>query len=142
VAVLYHYGAFTDHDVTPGVATALMGYGAGLIGLVAIKVLAPRLLRRARTSARPVRIAVVVLVVTQLLNIAFVPLLQHAGLALSIGVGALINAAWLLAGLHRRGSWRPQPGWGVFLLAGGGSQRLARRVPDVGGRSICLDSHA
>ena len=25
-------------------------------------------------------------------------------------------AAWLLAGLHRRGSWRPQPGWGVFLL--------------------------
>ena len=92
-----------------------MGYGAGLVGLVAIKVLAPGYYA-AQDIRTPVRIAVVVLVVTQLLNIAFVPLLQHAGLALSIGVGALINAAWLLAGLHRRGSWRPQPGWGVFLL--------------------------
>lgn len=114
VSVLYHYGAFTDHDVRQ-TTTALMGYGAGLVGLVAIKVLAPGYYA-AQDIRTPVRIAVVVLVVTQLLNIAFVPLLQHAGLALSIGVGALINAAWLLAGLHRRGSWRPQPGWGVFLL--------------------------
>ncbi|MEP6790877.1 MAG: lipid II flippase MurJ, partial [Ramlibacter sp.] len=55
-------------------------------------------------------------VVTQLLNIALVPLLRHAGLALSIGLGALINAGLLLAGLLRRGSYKPLPGWGVFAL--------------------------
>jgi putative peptidoglycan lipid II flippase len=79
VSVLYHYGAFTDHDVRQ-TTTALMGYGAGLVGLVAIKVLAPGYYA-AQDIRTPVRIAVVVLVVTQLLNIAFVPLLQHAGLA-------------------------------------------------------------
>jgi putative peptidoglycan lipid II flippase len=37
-------------------------------------------------------------------------------LALSIGLGALINAVWLLIGLMRRGSYKPTPGWGVFAL--------------------------
>jgi putative peptidoglycan lipid II flippase len=63
-----------------------------------------------------VRIAVVVLVMTQLLNVALVPVLQHAGLALAIGIGALINALWLLLGLLRRGSYKPAPGWGLFAL--------------------------
>ena len=45
VATLFHYGAFKDSDV-PQVALALAGYGAGLVGLVAIKVLAPGLLRQ------------------------------------------------------------------------------------------------
>jgi peptidoglycan biosynthesis protein MviN/MurJ (putative lipid II flippase) len=40
VAVLYQRGAFTAHDVQQTTA-ALMGYGAGLLGIVAIKVLAP-----------------------------------------------------------------------------------------------------
>lgn len=42
--------------------------------------------------------------------------LQHAGLALSIGLGALVNAGWLLIGLLRRGSYVPQPGWWRLLL--------------------------
>ena len=40
----------------------------------------------------------------------------HAGLALSIGLGALVNAGWLLVGLVRRGIFQPRPGWGMFLL--------------------------
>jgi putative peptidoglycan lipid II flippase len=64
----------------------------------------------------PVRIAVMVLVLTQLLNLAFVPWLRHAGLALSIAIGALANAALLLIGLLRRGSYRPAPGWARFGL--------------------------
>ena len=64
----------------------------------------------------PVKIAVVVLVITQLLNLALVPVLQHAGLALAIGIGALINALWLLVGLRRKGSYTPAPGWGVYSL--------------------------
>jgi putative peptidoglycan lipid II flippase len=52
-----------------------------------------------------------VLLVTQAFNALLVPWLQHAGLALSIGLGALVNALWLLVGLLRRGRYRPQPGW-------------------------------
>jgi putative peptidoglycan lipid II flippase len=61
-----------------------------------------------------VRIAIVVLVCTQLLNIVFVPWLGHAGLALSIGIGALVNAGWLYRGLRQRGLYQPSPGWGPF----------------------------
>ncbi len=114
VATLYHYGAFTERDVQQ-TTTALMGYGAGLVGLVAIKVLAPGFYA-SQDIRTPVKIAVVVLVITQLLNLALVPFLQHAGLALAIGLGALLNALWLLVGLRQRGSYRPAPGWGIFAL--------------------------
>ena len=114
VATLYHYGAFTERDVQQ-TTTALMGYGAGLVGLVAIKVLAPGYYA-SQDIRTPVRIAVVVLVITQLLNIGLVPVFQHAGLALGIGLGAVINAVWLLVGLMRRGSYKPLAGWGRFTL--------------------------
>jgi putative peptidoglycan lipid II flippase len=114
VTVLYHYGAFGDHDVQQ-TAVALMGYGAGLVGLVAIKVLAPGFYA-SQDIRTPVKIAIVVLLVTQGLNLVLVPMLAHAGLALAIGLGAVLNATWLLLGLLRRGSYRPAPGWGLFVL--------------------------
>jgi putative peptidoglycan lipid II flippase len=114
VAVLYHYGAFTPHDVDQTVI-ALMGYGVGLMGLVGVKILAPGFYAR-QDIRTPVRIAVVVLVLTQLMNLVFVPRLAHAGLALSIGIGALINAAWLFIGLRRAGLYTPEPGWRGFAL--------------------------
>ncbi|MFM1925218.1 MAG: putative peptidoglycan biosynthesis protein MurJ [Pseudomonadota bacterium] len=114
VSVLYHYGAFTDRDVQQ-TTLALTGYGVGLLGLVAIKVLAPGYYA-SQDIKTPVRIAVVVLVLTQLFNVLLVPHLAHAGLALSIGLGALVNALWLLLGLLRRGSYIPQPGWWRFVF--------------------------
>ncbi len=114
VAVLYHYGAITPRDVER-TALALMGYGVGLMGLVGVKILAPGYYAR-QDIRTPVRIAVVVLVLTQLMNLLFVPQLGHAGLALSIGLGALINAGWLYAGLRRAGLYRPGPGWVPFAL--------------------------
>jgi putative peptidoglycan lipid II flippase len=114
VAVLYNYGAFTENDVEQ-TSLALMGWGAGLLGIVAIKVLAPGYYASQDTRT-PVRIAIVVLVLTQLFNLLLVPSLRHAGLSLSIGLGALVNAIWLLAGLLKRKSYRPQPGWGRFSL--------------------------
>lgn len=114
VAVLFHYGAFTVRDVQM-TSWALMGWGVGLLGIVAVKVLAPAYYA-SQDIRTPVRIAIVVLVFTQLLNLVLVPQLQHAALALSIGIGALVNAGWLLLGLLRRGSYRPLPGWGVFAL--------------------------
>lgn len=114
VAVLYHYGAITPRDVER-TALALMGYGIGLMGLVGVKILAPGYYAR-QDIRTPVRIAIVVLVLTQLMNLLFVPHLGHAGLALSIGLGALINALWLFIGLRRGGLYRPGPGWGLFAL--------------------------
>jgi putative peptidoglycan lipid II flippase len=119
VAILYHYGAFTAEDVRQTVI-ALMGYGAGLMGLVAIKVLAPGFYAK-QDIRTPVRIAITVLVLTQGLNVVFVPWLGHAGLALSIGLAALVNATWLLIGLRQRGSYQPSPGWlgfGLRVVAG------------------------
>ena len=114
VAVLFHYGRFEADDVTMTVR-ALQGYGVGLLGIVAIKVLAPAFYAR-QDIRTPVKIAIGVLVATQLLNLVLVPWLGHAGLALSIGLGAWINAGLLLAGLLRRGAFEPQPGWGRFAL--------------------------
>ncbi len=122
VATLYHYGAFTDADVLE-TTRALMGYGFGLLGLVAIKVLAPGFYAN-QDIRTPVQIAVVVLLITQALNFVLVPYLAHAGLALSIGIGALINAAWLLVGLIRKGSYIPLPGWGKFALQVVGASAL------------------
>src|SRR5690606_10644896 len=62
VATLFHYGAFRDQDVAQ-VSVALAAYGAGLVGLVAIKVLAPGFYA-SQDMKTPVRIAVVVLVIT------------------------------------------------------------------------------
>ena len=114
VAVLFHYRAFTAFDVQQ-TALALTGWGVGLVGLVAIKVLAPGYYA-SQDVKTPVRIAVLVLIITQLLNWALVPYFRHAALSLSISLGALLNAWWLMRGLKARGSYRPQPGWWRFSL--------------------------
>lgn len=112
VAVLFHYGAFGTRDVHM-VTLALTSYGVGLVGIVAVKVLAPGFYAR-HDMRTPALIAVVVLVVTQILNLILVPWLQHAALTLTISLGALLNALWLLIGLIRRGSYKPVSGWLVF----------------------------
>lgn len=120
LSVLYHYGAVTPADIEKA-RFALMGYGVGLMGLVGVKILAPGYYASLDIRT-PVKIAVVVLILTQLMNLAFVPFLHtrfglgHAGLALSIGLGATINALWLFVGLRRRGSYVPAPGWGLFAV--------------------------
>lgn len=112
VATLFHYGAFGDHDVAQ-TRVAVMAYAVGLIGLLAIKILAPAFYAR-QDIRTPVKIAAVSLVATQLLNVALVPLLAHAGLALSIGLGATLNALLLGSTLKRHGIYRPAAGWRTF----------------------------
>jgi putative peptidoglycan lipid II flippase len=114
VSVLYHYGRFNDGDLYQ-TSLALMGYGVGLVGLVAIKILAPGYYAK-QDIKTPVTIAVVVLVFIQLLNVVLVPHFAHAGLALAIGLGAVLNASWLWIGLVRKGTLKPLPGWGLFVL--------------------------
>ena len=114
VAVLFQGRAFTAHDVGQ-TATAVIGYAVGLIGLIAVKVLAPGFYAQ-KDIRTPVKIAVVVLIATQLANLVTVPLFAHAGLALSVSLGACANALALFVGLKRRGVYVPRPGWRGFLL--------------------------
>ena len=114
VATLFHYGAFDAADVF-ATRRAVLAYSLGVIGLVMVKVLAPGFYAR-QDIRTPVKIAIVTLALTQVMNFAFIWPLQHAGLALAIGLGACINAALLLRGLLRRDIYRPLPGWPVFLL--------------------------
>lgn len=114
IATLFHHGAFSVHDVFM-TRDALVAYSAGLLGLILVKVLAPGFYARQNVRT-PVKIAVTTLVTTQLLNLALVGWLGHAGLALSIGLAACLNAALLYRGLRRHGIYTPQPGWAVFYL--------------------------
>ena len=64
----------------------------------------------------PVKIAIFTLVVTQLFNLAFVPIFKHAGLALSIGLGACVNAGLLYFFMRKQGIFVPRPEWLAFML--------------------------
>jgi putative peptidoglycan lipid II flippase len=114
VATLFNYGAFTGTDVQQ-TQVAVMAYSVGLVGLLAVKILAPGFYAK-QDIRTPVKIAIFVLILTQLFNLVFVPVLDHAGLALSIGLGAGVNALALLVLLRRRGIYQPGHGWPGFLL--------------------------
>ena len=69
MAALFHHGRFSGTDVERS-AFALAMYGIGLVGLVAVKVLAPGYYASLDIRT-PVRIAVAVLLITQLFNVLF-----------------------------------------------------------------------
>lgn len=114
IATLFHYGAFTATDVI-NTRNAVIAYSIGLVGLIAVKVLAPGFYAR-QDIRTPVKIAVITLAATQVMNLLLIWELRHAGLALSISLGACLNAVLLLRGLRRQAIYMPQPGWGVFML--------------------------
>ncbi|MCC8997690.1 MAG: murein biosynthesis integral membrane protein MurJ [Nitrosomonas sp.] len=114
IATLFHHGAFTDHDVWM-TREALTAYSIGLIGLILVKVLAPGFYARQNIKT-PVKIAIITLIATQLMNLAFIFPFQHAGLALAIGLGACLNAGLLYYQLRKQNIYQPQAGWLVFFL--------------------------
>jgi len=112
IATLFHHGAFTATDVFK-TRDALVAYSVGLLGLILVKVLAPGFYARQNVRT-PVKIALLSLFVTQILNLSLIGWLQHAGLALSIGLAACLNAALLYRGLRQHDIYTPQPGWPTF----------------------------
>jgi putative peptidoglycan lipid II flippase len=111
---LFHYGKF-DTQAAAMTGRALVAYGVGLIGLILVKILAPGFYAK-QDIKTPVKIGIGVLVATQLMNLLFVPWIAHAGLALSVGLGACINAFFLYWGLRRRGIYVASAGWGLFTV--------------------------
>lgn len=113
LSTLFMHGKFTAHDAWMS-QQAVIAYAFGLLGLILVKVLAPGFYAR-QDIKTPVRIAVITLIATQVMNLAFVFPLKHAGLALSIGLASCLNAGLLLRTLLARGIYRPEPGWTRFL---------------------------
>lgn len=114
VSTLFQHGLFNANDVLQ-TRDALAAYAIGLTGLILVKVLAPGFYAR-QDIRTPVRIALITLALTQLMNLAFVGWLKHAGLALSIGLASCINAGLLWHGLRKSGTYIPMPGWSMFLI--------------------------
>ncbi|MDQ3195643.1 MAG: murein biosynthesis integral membrane protein MurJ [Burkholderiales bacterium] len=114
IATLYHYGAFSIEDVAM-TRQALLAYSLGLTGMIMVKILAPGFYARQNIKT-PVKIALVTLVVTQMFNLIFIWRLQHAGLALAIGLGACTNAGLLYHKLRKHNIYRPQPGWRMYAM--------------------------
>ncbi|MDQ7975833.1 murein biosynthesis integral membrane protein MurJ [Paraburkholderia sp. SARCC-3016] len=113
-ATLFHYGKF-DGNAVVMVGRALAAYGVGLVGLILIKILAPGFYAK-QDIKTPVKIGIGVLVFTQACNYVFVPIFSHAGLTLSVGLGACMNALFLFIGLRRRGIYMPSAGWTRFFV--------------------------
>ncbi|MBU3725497.1 MAG: murein biosynthesis integral membrane protein MurJ [Burkholderiaceae bacterium] len=113
-AALFHYGQFDHQDLTM-TAQAMIGYAVGLFGLIAIKVLAPGFYAQQNIKT-PVKIALFTLALTQALNILFVPLFAHAGLALATSLAACANALLLYRGLRKRSVYTPAAGWTGFII--------------------------
>jgi putative peptidoglycan lipid II flippase len=114
LSTLFQYGAFAAADVLR-TREALVAYSIGLTGLILVKVLAPGFYAR-QDIRTPVKIALITLALTQMMNIAFIGWLKHAGLALSIGLASCFNAGMLWRGLRQRGVYQPLAGWGSFML--------------------------
>jgi putative peptidoglycan lipid II flippase len=114
LSTLFQYGAFAAADVLR-TREALVAYSIGLTGLILVKVLAPGFYAR-QDIRTPVKIALITLALTQLMNIAFVGWLKHAGLALSIGLASCVNAWLLWRGLRQSSTYQPRAGWGAFML--------------------------
>ena len=115
ISLLFVRGQFGADDALM-TNYAFWGYGVGLLPIVMIKLFAPVFYANQDTKT-PVKIAVVALISTQILNfiflITFPHSLKHAGLALAISFGAWINMILLIISLRRRSLfissslWRP-----------------------------------
>jgi len=114
IAALFQYGKFNAFDAVM-TQRALVAYSVGLTGLIVVKVLAPGFYSR-QDIKTPVKIAIVTLIMTQVMNLAFIGPLKHAGLSLSIGLAACLNASLLYWQLRKQKIFQPEPGWARFLI--------------------------
>lgn len=114
IVSLFQYGRFNAFDAAM-TQRALVAYSVGLMGLILVKVLVPGFYAR-QDIKTPVKIAIVTLICTQLMNLVFIGPLQHAGLALSIGLASCLNAGLLFWQLRKQQIFQPQAGWRLFLI--------------------------
>lgn len=116
IATLFHYRSFEVQDVLMS-RYSLCAYALGFMGFSLVKVLVPGFFAR-EDSRTPVRCAVIAMISTMAMNLAFVGGMvwfalpaPHTGLALATSFGAFVNGGLLFRYLYRDNVYRPVSGW-------------------------------
>ena len=107
VSAFYYGGKFDSADVGT-TANVLASLVIGLPAYVLVKVLTPGFFAR-RDTRTPVYTAGASLVINIALNIALIPSMGVAGLALAGSISAWVNCALLYGALHKRGHYTFEP---------------------------------
>ncbi|MHB8247604.1 MAG: murein biosynthesis integral membrane protein MurJ [Acidithiobacillus sp.] len=115
---LFRYGAYTAHDARESYLS-LLGYGLGILPIIAARVLAPAFYARQNTRT-PVKFGMISIATNMTLSLILAWPLQQLGLALATSLAALVNAVLLGQRLYRDESYRPMPGWAPFLAKSSG----------------------
>lgn len=113
-ATIFQHGSYTPHD-SMQTARAIAAYSWGIPALVLLRVLAAGFYARQQPLI-PVTVATVALALTIALNFVLVPHMAHAGLALAVALGAIVNASSLAWLLWANGAYAPDPAWPRHLL--------------------------
>ncbi|QCI17727.1 murein biosynthesis integral membrane protein MurJ [Buchnera aphidicola (Acyrthosiphon lactucae)] len=100
IIVLFKYGKFTDFDVLM-TEKVLKLYACGLISFILVKILASAFYACEEINI-PMKISLLTLFLTQLMNPIFIFYFQHAGLALSVSISGWINFFLLYWKLYQR----------------------------------------
>lgn len=114
VVSLFAYGKFHVYDVLM-TRRSVIAYSLGLQSFMLVKILSAAFYAQQDTRT-PVRIAVITIFISMILNAALIFPLKHAGLALASSLGSWLNTILLLYGLHKRQVYSFQSGWGKFIL--------------------------
>ena len=114
MVALFQYGAFSGEDAVMA-SRALAAFSIGLIGFVAVKVLAPGFYARKDTRT-PVLIGAIAMAVNALVALLLVWDLAHVGLALATSAAGLVNAFLLYYRLTKLGHFIAGEGWLLFLV--------------------------
>lgn len=113
IIVLFQYGNFSIFDVFM-TKNILMFYSIGLIPLILVKIILPKFYSN-NDFTSPLIISIFVLIITQFMNIVFLPYFQHNSFALSSSISSWINFFLLYWISINKKYFSPESGWIIFL---------------------------
>ncbi len=114
ITTLFKYGKFTETDVIM-TSRILIAYTLGLTGLIFIKIITPCFYSQYNTKI-PIKIAILNLIFTQIINIFTIKLFKYAGLALSISISSYINSIILYLQLKKKNIINYKYNWKLFIF--------------------------
>lgn len=114
IVSLFNYGKFTAYNVFM-TQHSVIAYSVGLQAFMLVKVLSAAFYAQ-QDIRTPVRLSIITIIVTIILNATLIFPLAHAGLALASSLGSWFNTFLLGWKLRQRGVFQLQPGWRVFIL--------------------------
>lgn len=120
LTTLLQYGKFQASDVMMA-QRSLVGFAVGIPAFMLVKIFASGFYAK-QNIRTPVRIAMIAVSATIILDAALIGPLAHAGLALATSISTTINALLLFLLLRNKKIYTPSSGWIKFigqLLLGG-----------------------